>query len=261
MTPIDQLRATAEKLPPELREQILALRAEAVPPLIAILNDEQLGMSESPAEGWPPIHAVELLADRKATEAIEPMLDVLVETTFDDVISSNLLGRLPEFGAAVLEPTLLRLKDARDEDVAHALVAVLAKLGIKDERILDAICDVFDEDLVFGTMVKGGRREPGRPERGAGVRQARSGRERRFSRSDGCAVREQPRGQPERDAAARCFELGRGRVEGRPHPHGPPRRLRDGLRLHVAPADRSPGRRARARGRRRRQHCPRSRER
>ena len=152
MTPIDQLRATKEKLPPELREQILALRAEAVPPLIAILNDEQLGMSESPAEGWPPIHAVELLADLKATEAIEPMLDVLVETTFDHVINSNLLLRLPEFGAAVLEPTLLRLKDARDEDVAHALVAVLAKLGIKDERIFDAICDVFDEDLVFGVM-------------------------------------------------------------------------------------------------------------
>jgi SEC-C motif len=152
VTPIDQLRATKEKLPPELREQILALRAEAVPALIEILNDEQLGMSESPAEGWPPIHAVELLADLKATEAIEPMLDVLVETTFDHVINSNLLLRLPEFGAAVLEPTLLRLKVAQEEDVARALVAVLAKLGIKDERIFDAICDVFDEDLVFGAM-------------------------------------------------------------------------------------------------------------
>ena len=80
------------------------------------------------------------------------MLDVLVETTFDHVINSNLLLRLPEFGAAVLEPTLLRLKLAHEEDVAHALVAVLAKLGIKDERIFDAICDVFDEELVFGAM-------------------------------------------------------------------------------------------------------------
>lgn len=41
MTPIDQLRATKEKLPPELRERILALRAAAVQPLIAILNDEE----------------------------------------------------------------------------------------------------------------------------------------------------------------------------------------------------------------------------
>ena len=152
MTPIDQLRATKEKLPPELRERILALRAAAVQPLIAILNDEELGMSESPAEGWPPIHAVGLLADLEATEAIEPMLDVLVETTFDHVINGHLLDRLPEFGAAVLEPTLLRLKDARDADVTHALVAILAKLGIKDERIFEAICDVFDEDLMFGVM-------------------------------------------------------------------------------------------------------------
>lgn len=152
MTPIDQLRATKEKLPPELREQILALGAEAVSPLIEILEDEPLGMSESPAEGWPPIHAVELLADLEAAEAVEPMLDVLVETNFDHVINSHLVDRLPEFGAAVLEPALLRLKDAHEVDVAHALVAVLANLGIKDERIFDAICDVFDEDVVLGAM-------------------------------------------------------------------------------------------------------------
>jgi len=35
--------------------------------------------------------------------------------------------------------------------VGPSLVAILAKLGIKDERIFDAICDVFDEDLVFGS--------------------------------------------------------------------------------------------------------------
>jgi len=152
VTPIDQLRTTKEKLPPELRAQILALGAAAVLPLIEIVKDEPLGMSESPAEGWPPIHAVELLADLRAAEAVEPMLDVLVETDFDNVINSRLMGRLPDFGAAVLEPALLRLEDADERDVAYALVAVLAKLGVKDERIFDAICDVFDEDVVFGAM-------------------------------------------------------------------------------------------------------------
>jgi len=61
-------------------------------------------MSESPAEGWPPTHAVELLADLRAPEASEPMLDLLVDTTLDEVINSRLLIRLPEFGAAALEP-------------------------------------------------------------------------------------------------------------------------------------------------------------
>jgi len=63
-------------------------------------------MSESPAEGWPPIHAVDLLADLRAPEAIEPMLDLLVDTTLDEVINSRLLVRLPEFGAAALEPAV-----------------------------------------------------------------------------------------------------------------------------------------------------------
>ena len=152
MTPLDQLRATKKALPPELRDQILALRSEAVPPLIEILNDEQLGAGESPAEAWPPIHAVGLLADLKATEAVEPMLDVLVETNFDHIINGSLLRRLPEFGAAVLEPALLRLKDAQEEDVALALVAVLAKLGIKDERIFEAICDTFDDNVILGAI-------------------------------------------------------------------------------------------------------------
>ncbi len=105
MTPIDQLRATKEKLPPELRGQILALRAEAVPPLIAILTDAQLGMSESPAEGWPPIHAVELLADLKATEAIEPMLDVLVETCSTKPFATSATSRpVPVLGPRSGEP-------------------------------------------------------------------------------------------------------------------------------------------------------------
>jgi hypothetical protein len=121
VTPIDQLRATKKTLPPELREQILAPRSEAISPLIEILNDEQLGTSESPAEGWPPIHAIGLLADLKAADAVEPMLDVLVETNFEHIINSSLLGRLREFGAAVLEPALLRLKDAREEDVDSRL--------------------------------------------------------------------------------------------------------------------------------------------
>jgi hypothetical protein len=143
--------ASASRLPPELREQILALRAEAIAPLLAILADDELGPRESPAEGWPPIHAVGLLTDLGATEAIEPMLDVLVETDFDHVINSRLLVRLPEFGAAALEPALLRLNVADEEHVVRALVAILAKLGIKDDRI----CDVFDEDLVFGALYFG----------------------------------------------------------------------------------------------------------
>jgi hypothetical protein len=159
VTPLDQLRATKEDLPVKLREDILALGAEAVQPLIEILLDDELGMEDSPAEGWPPIHAVELLADLKATAAIEPMLDLLAEVDLDAIIYTRLERRLPEFGVDVLEPALERLNHS-DAEGAESLVNVLAKLGINDKRIFDAICEIFDDDVVLGALYFGDYGDP-----------------------------------------------------------------------------------------------------
>ncbi len=95
-TSLDQLRATKKELSAKLRGEILAQGTEAVQSLIEILLDDELGMAESPAEGWPPIHAVDLLADLKATAAIEPMLDLLVEVDVDTIVFARLEKRLPE---------------------------------------------------------------------------------------------------------------------------------------------------------------------
>lgn len=152
MTPFDQLRATKEKLPPDLREQILALHTDAVPALIEILNDEQLGTSESPAEGWPPIHAVDLLADLKAPEAIEPMLDVLVTSSWEEILHDRIVVRLSDLGCAVMEAALTALDDAEDPEAQHSLCCVLAKLGVRDDRIYKALCDLFDGDETLGAI-------------------------------------------------------------------------------------------------------------
>jgi hypothetical protein len=153
MTPIERLCASKEeRLPPAIREGILALGAPAVAPLIEILLDEDLGCKDSPSEGWASIHAAELLAELKAAEAVLPMLDVLVETDFDAIVHDVILRRLPEFGAEVLEPALERLESADDEDVVISLVSVLAHLGVRDERIFQAICEVFEDDVVSGAL-------------------------------------------------------------------------------------------------------------
>lgn len=128
-------------------------------PLIEILLDDELGMMESPAEGWPPIHAVELLADLKATAAIGPMLDLLVEVDIDAIIYTSLEQRLPEFGADVLEPALERWNHS-DAAGAESLVAVLANLGIKDPRIFDAIHELFEDDIVLGSLYFGAYGDP-----------------------------------------------------------------------------------------------------
>jgi hypothetical protein len=136
--PIAKLRKAGEKLAPNLRAEILAIGPEAIPRLIDILNDVD--------DGWAPVHATDLLIDLKAVEAIEPMLGVLVETDLEDVLYNRVVVRLPELGAAVLEPALTFVADnADDEEIVPSVCEVLAKLGVKDERIFHALCDVFEE--------------------------------------------------------------------------------------------------------------------
>jgi hypothetical protein len=160
--PIARLCKTGEKLDPKLREEILALGTEAVAPLLKALDDD--------FGDWPSIHAVDLLVDLKATDAIGAMLDALGELDLDDIMQSRIVVRLPDLGPAVLEPALAMLAQQRalhdegaddgdvdddafdDEDVddggvdetVSALCEVLSKLGVKDERIFEALCWQFD---------------------------------------------------------------------------------------------------------------------
>jgi hypothetical protein len=152
VNPLGCLRATGEHLPPELREQIVALGPPAVQELIEILTT---GDDDSANSGWPAIHAVGLLVDLHAEAAIESMLDVLVETDFTHIVHDRIILRLPELGAAVLEPAVARLDEADedDEDAIHSLGVVLSQLGVKDERVFHFLCDVFDDDPSFGTML------------------------------------------------------------------------------------------------------------
>jgi hypothetical protein len=146
--PIARLHGTAEKLPPKLRAEILAVGPEGIPRLVDILNDIE--------DGWAPVHAADLLIDLKAVEAIEPMLHLLAETDFEDVLYNRVVVRLPELGSAVLEPALTFLADkADDEDIVMSVCEVLAKLGVKDERIFEALSEVFEpgnEPLTAGLL-------------------------------------------------------------------------------------------------------------
>ena len=142
--PIVRLRRIGEKLPRTLRAEILALGSGAVGQLVDVLREDE--------GDWASIHAVDLLVDLKANEAIEPLLLALRESTFDDILFSRIVVRLPELGAPVLEPALAFLADNEDDaDASHGLCEVLASLGIKDDRIFDALRNVFDQgEVQFG---------------------------------------------------------------------------------------------------------------
>jgi hypothetical protein len=150
--PIAKLRVTGKELPPSLRASVLSLGDAAVPPLLAIVEDNELSMEDAPGDGWPPIHAVALLVELKAEAAIAPMLRILSESDFDTIIHNRAAVDLPKLGSAVLEPAMAALEATRDPDFFESLCFVLAKLDVHDERIFEAICDLFEEDPLMGAM-------------------------------------------------------------------------------------------------------------
>ncbi len=150
LEPLKRFAVVEQKLDPALREEVLALGPTAIPELLRILSDDALQLEQSPGGGWPPIHAVDLLADLKATEAAEPMLRVLSETSWQDIIHDRLVQRLAELGPSVVEPALAILERGVREEVLHAVCCVLSDVGVRDPRIYAQLCALFEANAVFG---------------------------------------------------------------------------------------------------------------
>ena len=160
--PLRELSAIGETLPTELRERIVALGEAAVQPLVAILENEDLALEDSASGGWPPIHAVGLLVDLGSAEAVEPLLRALRASDWSEILHDRILLRLHELGPVVLEPALREAKVARteNEDFHDALCAVLAELGVKDERIWVELRSRFERDEVGGALCFGDYGDP-----------------------------------------------------------------------------------------------------
>jgi hypothetical protein len=138
------------RLPPRLRERILAFGPEVVPPLIALAEDEALAREDAPGEGFAPVHAIELLGELGAAEAVGPMLRVLAEEEPGTYLQEQALAALPKLGAAVIEPALAAHAASTDPMTRLSFRGVLAKLGARDERIYQLLVEALQRDLLDG---------------------------------------------------------------------------------------------------------------
>lgn len=118
---VDSVRAeliqAGRRLPDHVRDGILALGPRAVAELVAVLEDEALLCETGPGAGWAPIHAVELLGELRSVEAIEPMLRLLADSDFLDIVHDRILQQMPPIGAPMVEPAL-RAYAASTDDAA-----------------------------------------------------------------------------------------------------------------------------------------------
>jgi hypothetical protein len=133
-----RLRSTGERLPPALRDEILAMGDAAVPALIDALS----------IDDWACVHAARLLIDLRATNAVQPLLDAMAKDDPEGILRNDVVVHLGKLGAPVVEPALAMLGEA-DEDDEEGLCDILVESGVKDERIFAALRDRFSEDTGF----------------------------------------------------------------------------------------------------------------
>lgn len=160
LEPLNELRRTGETLPPRLHRNIIALGEAAVPPLLALLDDDAAATEDAPGDGWPPIHAVSLLAELRATAAIPIMLRIMRETDTDAIIHDRVVSRLKVFGAAAFEPTLAMAADTKNPRIRDDISCVLADIGVRDERVFKLLCETFDRWPDFGASLLGSYGDP-----------------------------------------------------------------------------------------------------
>src|SRR5919109_2235319 len=75
---LEQLRPAGQHPDQALLDRVKALGPAAVRPLIEMATDESLhgAETESP-QVWAPLHAIEILGELAAAEAVEPLLPLL----------------------------------------------------------------------------------------------------------------------------------------------------------------------------------------
>lgn len=110
--------------------------AAAIEPLLALLQDDD----------FSAIHAARLLGRLKATQAIEPLVQIIFETDWDDMLHDAAILALGDIGPAIVEPVLARLPDADAEDVRPALLGALASCGANDERVYTLLLAAFEQE-------------------------------------------------------------------------------------------------------------------
>jgi HEAT repeat protein len=134
-----------EPFAPEQLELCRAHREEAVLALMDLAGDEDLQTEDSPGEGHAPIHAVRLLGELRATEAVPTLIDVVAYSDPLEIIYNAAIQALEKIGPPALEPLLDFLRYSRDVETKTALAGAVAEAGPGDGRAYQALLDLWEE--------------------------------------------------------------------------------------------------------------------
>ncbi|MEZ4266187.1 MAG: hypothetical protein R3F39_07395 [Myxococcota bacterium] len=140
------LAANGSKLGKRARAVVDEYGDDAVPLLIALACDRDLGDEEALGGGYVPIHAVTLLGERGDARAVEPLLELVEQLDLDSIIYGTCIDALGKFGEALVEPALALHARTKRADARTAVAEALSDCGVKDERIFSILCDRLTRD-------------------------------------------------------------------------------------------------------------------
>jgi hypothetical protein len=146
------LTQVGERLFDDLHDRIIAQGKAIVPALLDVLNNERLQMGDAPGEGWAPIHAVDLLREMKATEAIQPMVMWMQKIDSLCHLHDRLLQALISFGEEALQPVLAAYDETIEPEERQSLCSILSESPVKNDTIYDILLHQLEEDVEWGTI-------------------------------------------------------------------------------------------------------------
>jgi HEAT repeat protein len=142
---IQRLYKGEQALTPDLVEQFRGQLEAVVPVLRRLLHDWTLYDIEGPGEGWAPIHAVHLLGELQAEEAVDDLMEVLVESRQDEIIRQTTLEALEQIGPAALPTALDFLRWSRRTGLQGEVAGLIGMLGKEDERVYPALRTFYEQ--------------------------------------------------------------------------------------------------------------------
>ncbi|BAZ10685.1 hypothetical protein NIES4071_25080 [Calothrix sp. NIES-4071] len=100
----------------------LGFTSSHIPDLIRMASDEELliGASDTDLQAWAPVHAMRVLGQLRAVEAIEPLINLFGAFEEDDRMSSELPSAIAAIGTTAIEPLQAYMLDSSHDTYQRA---------------------------------------------------------------------------------------------------------------------------------------------
>jgi hypothetical protein len=144
---VEKLFSLGERLPPGLREEILACGPAVESALCRLIDDDALFNLDARGQGWTALHAVTLLGALRATQSIPRLIALLASSNTDEYVWDRSMQALHAMGAPALEPCLAAHAATEDDEARSSLASAMSGLGVKDERLFELLVERLDREV------------------------------------------------------------------------------------------------------------------